>query len=341
MEGVAVTAECSPPERARGLHCAELPHGELARHYCGKRPDVGRDASHHVDDIQAAHDALWHGRPASRRVEPWAPPSESATLGARRHLESLHQASEWGSEATIALNSPLADVHRARKWEHHAECQDRFGSGGAACWGGAALAELAQTAPVEDVLALLPRLEASCAEAPKEQLMRAALRLGELAQCAEDAEVGETLHAGAHVLLTSVVARARDFSGPEPLLEVLEAMAATGVALPDLLDRVLAALYAQLARAALPPGAARRAAAALAWHCAAADGAPVALGPAGRRVVAAVARALRVEGAEEECRALDALFGAAGPPASSGSSGYCTGLPVASAWAPAARAAGP
>lgn len=316
-------AAASPRERPRGLHCGELQHGELARHLAQRRPDPGREAPSNMLEIQAAHDELWYGR-APEEKPAWL---EAGLRGADRHLDTYGHSVDWEHPATVAAGTPLAPLHRHRRWQHHLQCAEEVGEEAASQWGGGSLVRFAQAAAAEDLLLVAPRLEVGCLEAPKEEVLRAAVHVGRAARSLGDTEKAEQLQATALAMISSVASRARDAHNVEFLVQTLEAMPEAGVGALLFVDMLLAALYAQLARNPLSAELARRTARAVRWAAASLpshDGSSE-LGAASRRAVATVARVLREGGDEDAAEGLDAIAEVASSRLRPGkaASGYC------------------
>lgn len=236
--------------------------------------------------------------PALRKREEAAlsPAPLDINLGAEAHLDTYthhfdaqRRHLDWKHPTVAAYNSQAAELHRLQKWRL------------AGCPGGAELARRAQTAGLEEMRQLAPYLEAACFEAPKEAALLAAVRLGLAARRPElDAGPAATLGKAALALLGSVASRAGDAHGPAFLIEALEAVPSVGIEAVVYADLILTALFAHTAsgKEPLEPTLASRAAAALTWlgsvsgH---AGSAPLALMPASRRAIAAVARAIRAD----------------------------------------------
>lgn len=320
--GLPDFAEWSPRDQFRAPHCAELEHGELARHLAQRRADPGKDAPQHVLEIQEAHDALWYGRPGQQML-PWLDASRD---GANRHLSSYEQNVDWEHPAPQALGTPLAHIYRHQRCQQQLEHTEE---GEVLVPGGCVLMRAAQGATARELLLMAPRLEACCFEARKEEVLRTAVHLGRSARDLGDGDAA-VLQAAALSLISSAASRVRDAHSSEFLVLVLEAMPQAGVGSLLYVDMLLSALYARPSGGALPPELARRAAKVLEWASVALPGHWVdgssELGAASRRALAAIASTLRSTCVDEELASTMASL-AAGPsgalPPRAIASGYC------------------
>lgn len=193
----------------------------------------------------------------------------------------------------------------------------------------------AQTASAQELLLVAPRLEACSFEAPKEDVLRAAIHLGRSARHLGHSEAA-ALQATALSLISTAASRARDAHSCGFLIEVLEAMPQAGVGSLLYVDMLLAALYARLAREALSVELARRVAKVLEWAARSLPGHWVdgssELGAASRRALAAVACILRNTGCDEELASIVASLAAGSSgalPARAAASGFCPRADVA------------
>jgi len=299
-------------ERLRHLRCDEALDESL------EGPSLGR-LLHSDRDVDTWCHLLDLKRGADVKVSQDSPPppvlrrGEGRPQGVEAHLDAyaadydeFGEAMACGHPEKQAYNDPLAALHRRAKWQHHTE---RLAAGlspeeEAVAQGGASLALLVQSALPWELLTLAPQLEASCFEAPKEEALRAAVRLGAAArriladavtpQVAEAESAAAVLRRAALALIASAASRARDAHSHDFPVEALEAMHAAGVGAPVYVNMLLAAVFTQLARAPLPPELAARAAGALAWAATAlvGDDGDLELTSTSRRAVAAIRCAL-------------------------------------------------